>query len=146
MLKTSCTLALRRLAALASLALVVACASTPEPEGPPRKETVLALTQNHELIRFNAGQPRRVLDRKPLVGLPAGDSLIGIDFRISRGVLYGLSRQGLLFTINPATGQLTRVGNKPLAVALEGDSFGLSSVQLFFAELYAHISETSWSS
>lgn len=127
MLKTSRLLALRRLTAVTSLvllALFAGCASTPEPEGPPRKETVLALTHNHELIRFNAGQPRRILDRKAIIGLPAGDSLVGIDFRISRGVLYGLSRQGLLFTLNPATGQLTRVGNKPIAVALEGDSFG----------------------
>jgi Domain of unknown function (DUF4394) len=106
------------------VALLAACATAPEPEGPPRKETVLAVTQDHQLIRFNAGQPRRVLDRKPLLGLPAGDALVGIDFRVARGVLYGLSRQGWLFTIDPGTGQLTRVGQQPLALALEGATFG----------------------
>ena len=43
-----------------------------------------------------------------LLGLPAGDPLVGIDFRIARGVLYGLSRQGMLFTIDTASGRLTR--------------------------------------
>ena len=103
---------------------LVACATAPEPVGPERKETLIAVTHDHQLIRFNAGQPQRILDRKPLVGLPAGDNLIGIDFRVARGVLYGLSRQGLLFTIDPASGRLTRVGDKPLALALPGASVG----------------------
>jgi len=106
------------------VALLGACATPAEPEGPPRKETLLALTQDHQLIRFNAGQPGRILDRKPLLGLPTGDSLVGIDFRIARGVLYGLSRQGLLFSIDTASGRLTRVGSKPLALPLDGQVFG----------------------
>lgn len=106
------------------LTLLLSACAVEQPEGPRAKESVLAVTQDHQLIRFNAGQPRRILDRKPLIGLPAGDSLVGIDFRIARGVLYGLSRQGLLFTIEPSTGQLTRVGSKPLAVALDGQAFG----------------------
>lgn len=119
------TLLPRRLALQgAALLLLSACASAPEPEGPPRKETVLAVTHDHQLIRFNAGQPRRILERKPLQGLPAGDPLVGIDFRVARGVLYGLSRQGLLFTIDTASGRLTRVGSQPLALPLEGESFG----------------------
>ena len=108
----------------AALAMLTACAGVPETEGPLRKETVLAVTQDHQLIRFNAGQPRRILDRKPLQGLPAGDHLVGIDFRVARGVLYGLSRQGLLFTIDTASGRLTRVGSQPLALPLEGTDFG----------------------
>ena len=119
------TLLPRRLALQgAALLLLSACASAPEPEGPPRKETVLAVTHDHQLIRFNAGQPRRILERKPLQGLPAGDPLVGIDFRVARGVLYGLSRQGLLFTIDTASGRLTRVGSQPLALPLEGTDFG----------------------
>lgn len=108
----------------AALAVLTGCAGLPETEGPPRKEFVLAVTQDHQLIRFNAGQPRRILERKPLLGLPAGDQLVGIDFRVARGVLYGLSRQGLLFTIDTASGRLTRVGSQPLALPLEGTDFG----------------------
>lgn len=109
-----------------ALGLVAAgCATAPEPEGPLRPETVLAVTASHELIRFNAGQPTRITERKPLLGLPVGDSLVGIDFRVSRGVLYALSRSGRLFTVDTASGQLKPVGSgAPIAVPLAGTRFG----------------------
>lgn len=113
-----------RLPALAAALLLAACASLPEPEGPPRRETLYAVTQDHQLIRFNAGQPRRILERRPLLGLPPGDALVGIDFRVARGVLYGLSQQGLLFTIDAASGRMTRVGSRPLAVSLPAGPIG----------------------
>ena len=91
--------------------LLAACGTLgSEPEGALRKETVYAVTDGAELIKFNAGQPRRILDRKPLVGLAAGDSLVGIDFRVARGVLYALSASGQLYTLATATGRLTPVG------------------------------------
>lgn len=95
----------------AALALA-ACASSPAdpPEGPPRKETVIAVTERAELIRFNAGQPTRILDRKPLRGLRDGDRLVGIDYRVARGVLYGLTQRGQLVTIDAATGDTKAVG------------------------------------
>jgi Domain of unknown function (DUF4394) len=102
-------------AVLLAAALAAGCASPLDPadaqEGPPRKETVLAVTDQAELIRFNAGQPGRVLDRKPLAGLPAGERLVGIDFRVARGVLYALSASGRLYTIDTATARLAPVGS-----------------------------------
>lgn len=109
----------RHLAAPATPALLLAalamagCAALDEPEGPPRKETVYAVTDAAELIKFNAGQPRRILDRKPLSGLEPGDRLAGIDFRVARGVLYALSTSGRLYTLDAASGRLTRVGTQP---------------------------------
>ena len=112
-------------ATLATLA--VGCAtSPPEPDLPPRKETILAVTDSHHLIRFNAGQPRTLLDKKPLTGLQPGEVILGIDFRLNKGVLYALGNlrgQGRLYTVDTATGRATPVG-EPLAVALEGVEFG----------------------
>jgi Domain of unknown function (DUF4394) len=108
---------------LLAAALLAACAATPEPEGPPRKETVWAVTDAAELVRFNAGQPTRLQQRLPLQGLAAGDKLVGIDFRVARGVLYGLSAQGRLYTIDTKTGRLAAVGTSA-PVALQGDRFG----------------------
>jgi hypothetical protein len=62
-----------RAAALAASLLVTACASTRPAEDPPRKETVLAATVSGELIRFNAGQPSRVLSR-----VAGGQALAGL--------------------------------------------------------------------
>jgi Domain of unknown function (DUF4394) len=114
----------RRLAAIAAAALLSACA-TPEPVGPPRKEMVLAVTDAAELIRFNAGQPQRLLTRQPLQGLPAGDALVGIDYRVARGVLYALSASGRLYTIDTATGKLQPVAAAP-AAALQGGTVGVN--------------------
>lgn len=103
--------------------LLVGCAGAPtETVGPPRAETVVAVTDGAELIRFNAGQPQRVLQRMPLKGLPAGDRLVGIDYRVARGLLYALSASGYLYTVNTDTAQLSRVGNGA-PVALTGQRF-----------------------
>ena len=102
------------------LALLVGCAATPpEPQGPLRPETVVAVTDAAELIRFNAGQPQRVLHRKVLKGLDAGDRLVGIDYRVARGVLFALSASGKLYTLDADTAQLTQVGTGP-SLALTG--------------------------
>ncbi|MFZ5547366.1 MAG: DUF4394 domain-containing protein [Pseudomonadota bacterium] len=105
------------LIATAPLLLLAACASTPEPIGEPRKETVFAVTDGAELIKFNAGQPQRVLERKPLQGLAAGDKLLGIDFRVARGVLFALSASGKLYTVDTASARLTQVGTQALTLA-----------------------------
>lgn len=109
------------------LALSACAVMAPDepPEGAPAKELVWAVTADHQLIKFNAGQPRRVLERKPLGGLAAGDAIVGIDFRVSRGVLFAVSRAGRLYTVDTGTGMLKPVGAAPSAIALEGQSFGI---------------------
>lgn len=113
--------------ALAGMLLLGACAALPDAdpsEGPPRKETVWAVTDGAELIRFNAGQPGRVLDRKPLSGLDTGDRLVGIDYRVARGVLFALSAAGKLFTLDTASGRLSGVGvSVPLALGTQAVGF-----------------------
>lgn len=110
--------------ALLAAAMVAACASHGEPAGPPRKEIVYAVTERGELVKFNAGQPQRLLARMPLQGLAASERLVGIDFRVVRGVLYGLSNEGRLYTIDTASGRASRVGNSA-PVALKGQRFGV---------------------
>ena len=115
---------LRAASAIAVTATLLGCASTPEPVGELRKETVFAVTAAHELIRFNAGQPQRVLGRQKITGLTAGDTLVGIDYRVARGVLYALSSQGRLYRLVTATGALRAVGTAPALLPLAGPLFG----------------------
>jgi len=108
-----------------AVAVLGACSTfAPPPEGPARKETLLALTDRHELIRVNAGQPRRVLTRLALRGLADGEQLVGIDFRVARGQLYGLSDRGRLFTVDTTTGALHVVAAASVAAPLAGTRFG----------------------
>ena len=115
---------LRAASAIAATAALLGCTSMPEPVGELRKETVFAVTASHELIRFNAGQPQRVLGRQKITGLAAGDTLVGIDYRVARGVLYALSNQGRLYTLDTATGALRAVGTAPALLPLAGPLFG----------------------
>ena len=109
-----------------SLGLTTGCVTAPAPEalGPLRSETVVAVTDAAELIRFNAGQPQRILQRAPLRGLEPGDRLIGIDYRVARGVLYAVSASGRVYTLDADTAQLNRVGSGA-PVVLTGQHFGV---------------------
>ena len=78
-MKLHSLLPVRRTAAawVAGVALA-GCATAPPPESPQR-ELVVAVTDSHELITFNAGQPAQILERRPVTGLPTGERLVGID-------------------------------------------------------------------
>ena len=110
--------------ALAAMALV-GCASTPsEPMGQVRAEKAVAVTASHQLIKFNAGQPQKILASMPIKGLQPGESILGIDYRVSKDALYALGSSGRLYTLDEDTGQLTAVGAAPFALKLEGSQFG----------------------
>ncbi|MEO5771546.1 MAG: DUF4394 domain-containing protein [Burkholderiaceae bacterium] len=115
--------------ALATALALSGCAAV-EPPPPqaaqkPAAESVIAVTAAHELIRFNAGQPSRIASRKTITGLATGDALIGIDFRIARGVLYAVGQSGQLYTLDPATAALSRVGAPTAGTVLAGRHFGV---------------------
>ena len=111
-----------------AVALATGCATAPAPApealGPLRSETVVAVTDAAELIHFNAGQPQRFLQRKPLLGLEPGDRLIGIDYRVARGVLYAVAASGRVYTLDTVSAVLTRVGSGA-PVVLSGQHFGV---------------------
>ena len=107
------------------LCACVATTTTVESPGDLRKETIFAVTEQLNLIKFNAGQPRLILESRPLQGLPAGEKLLGIDFRVARGVLYTLTASGRLYTIDTVTGVVKPVSDVvPAALPLTGSSFG----------------------
>ena len=114
--------ALRAAAAAAALVWLVGCAA-PQPHT-GLQETLVAVTASHELITFQAAQPERILERRPVTGLAPGERLVGIDFRVAKGVLYALSQAGRLYTLDIPTGALRPVGPAPAALALQGAVFG----------------------
>lgn len=95
-----------------------------EVEGPPRKEVIVALTEGGTLVRLNAGQPQKLAAIGAVKGLQPGENLMGIDYRVNRGVLYGLGSTGRLYTLDAKTAEAKAVGTAPLAIALQGGEFG----------------------
>lgn len=93
--------------------LLGACGSAPKSEtvGPAAKEEIVAVSAGNFLLRFNAGQPQQVRDRKPLQGLRAGENIIGIDYRVARGELFALASSGQLYKIDVAQARATAVGS-----------------------------------
>ena len=113
-----------------SLLTLAACATVfvepTETDNPPRKETFYAVTASNQLISFNAGQPQKILSRKALSGLQAGEEILGIDYRVAKGVLFALGRAGSqsrLYTVNTSSGAVSPVGSVALAVTLTGSEF-----------------------
>lgn len=104
--------------------LLAACTTLSTPSA-GLGEQVVAVTSQHELMLFHAGEPQRILERRPVTGLAPGEQLVGIDYRVARGVLYALSQTGRLYTLDVPSGALTPVGVERLAVPLRGAVFGL---------------------
>lgn len=124
-MKISPTLRRSALAGSAVIALALSgCTAMQEGAGTPSKETLQVVTDKLELLTLNAGQPTKVLKRVQLSGLAAGDTLVGIDYRIAKGVLFALAKSGRLYTVDTATGVLKPVGAAP-AVTLQGDAVGM---------------------
>ena len=106
---------LSRMTGLSTLTLVLGlaagCASLrDEPIGPARKETAYAVTVSNQLIAFNAGQPQLILSKQALTGLQAGESVVGIDYRVARGQLYALSSAGRLLRIDTQQAAVQPIG------------------------------------
>ena len=115
----------RPMASAFAATLLAACASPPphEPPQAPRPQTVVAVTADGALIQFNAGTPRQIEARHRITGLAVGEQLVGIDYRVARGVLYGLGSTGRLYTLDAASGAAKPVGSAPPA-PLVGQRFG----------------------
>jgi hypothetical protein len=86
--------------------------------------TVLALTSDQRLIRFKECTPGKVREIGTLSGLGGPDTaLIGIDFRVQDGKLYGVGNGGGVYTIDPLTAQAALVSQ--LTETLSGTVFGV---------------------
>lgn len=83
------------------------------------------LTDDNSLIGFDTAAPSVGLSAVPikLINNTATQDLIGIDYRPSNGLLYGVGKFGTIYTINPLTGIATPGAN--LSVSLSGSRFGL---------------------
>jgi len=89
-----------------------------------RVETIFALTANNGLLSFSSGTPNTMNAVVPITGLAPGENLLGIDFRPANGLLYALSSQSRVYTINTKTGAASPVGAAPFAPPITGVNFG----------------------
>lgn len=81
---------------------------------PPGNESLFAINEKGELLHFRAGEPRRILSRKKISGL--GESVRGMDFRVSHGELFVLGASGRIYTLDIKSAQARALGESPLVL------------------------------
>ncbi|MGQ0592850.1 MAG: DUF4394 domain-containing protein [Gammaproteobacteria bacterium] len=87
---------------------------------------VFGLTGDQWLVKFRSDRPRRLQKIGPIAGLNSADTaLVGIDFRVQDGKLYGLGNGGGIYTIDTRTGVASEAPESPLTVPLVGNFFGV---------------------
>lgn len=117
--------------AVSTLALTLAgCATTMAPvsDAVPvkamRSHLVWAVTADMQLVQFRSTAPEQWLEVKPLSGLAAGERLLGIDFRVHKGVLYALADSGRVYTVDTDSGAASAVPGSLPVVGPKGSVFG----------------------
>lgn len=94
-----------------------------------QKRTGYGLTDAGSLVRFDAANTSRARRVGPIIGLAAGETLVGIDIRPVIGEIYGLGNRSNVYEIDRTSGRATMRSSLKTAggaaVALEGTSFGI---------------------
>ncbi len=86
-------------------------------------ENIVGLDTANRLVEFKTARPDRVKTR-PVTGLPAGESLVGIDRRPATGVLFVLGRTSRLYAIDLRSAAAAAVGPGTFTTPLNGTNFG----------------------
>ena len=82
----------------------------PDPAPAPPVMTagdVFAITVSNKLISFNRDAPGTIRTSLAVSGLQSAETLLGIDFRPSDGLLYAVGSSGRIYTIDTASGAAT---------------------------------------
>lgn len=87
----------------------------------------VALTADQRLVCFSQLAPQFAVEIAPVTGFVGTDTaLIGIDYRIQDGKLYGVGNAGGVYTVDVRTGTLSFVNALTgAALPLQGTSFGV---------------------
>ena len=94
---------------------------------------MVALTASNRIVSFDRATPATIRSTASVTGLQSGENLVGIDYRATDGLLYGVGSSGRIYTIDPATGVATVKSTLSVDAtdttapytALSGASFGV---------------------
>lgn len=94
--------------------------ATPVPTTPV---TIYALVPTNQLRRFSSATPSTVTNIN-VAGIPAGQVLVGIDFRPADGKLYGVTNLNRMFVIDTNTGTASSVNPTAFTPAMGSPYIG----------------------
>jgi hypothetical protein len=124
--------------ALLAVAALAACGGSDDDQpAPPVAVAVavgdtVALTVSGSVVSFDRATPATLKGRIAVSGLQPNEKLVGLDMRPADGLLYALSDQARLYTLNAATGVarfkaalMAAAGDDNPYTALTGSQFGV---------------------
>jgi Domain of unknown function (DUF4394) len=125
--------ALAAMAVAAAVALPTAVAaddgSRPAGVNPATRSSdrlaVIGLTDQGRLVSFRSSDPDDTRNLGRVRGLQGDGWLIGIDYRVQDGNLYGVGDAGGIYTISPKRWRVSATKVSQLSVPLTGTSFGV---------------------
>jgi hypothetical protein len=85
--------------------------------------TVAGLTADQRLVCFRERSPQNAVTIGVITGLSGDTRIVGIDYRVQDGQLYGVGEAGGVYTLSTSTAMATKVSQ--LTVALAGTNFGV---------------------
>ncbi|MFJ7271937.1 DUF4394 domain-containing protein [Streptomyces sp. NPDC099050] len=107
---------------LPPLALAVGPAQ-PAEDPTAKALTVVGLTMDQRLVEFRTDGPARTTDLGRVTGLSGDREVVGIDFRVQDGKLYGVGDRGGIYVLDRASAKAEKVSQ--LTVPLSGTAFGV---------------------
>ena len=83
----------------------------------------IGLTDDGRIVAFSTDRPGSVRQIGVVQGLQGDTTLVGIDFRVQDGRLYGVGDAGGIYTVDTGTAAATKVSQ--LTVTMSGQRFGV---------------------
>ncbi|WP_341839101.1 DUF4394 domain-containing protein [Chitinophaga caseinilytica] len=113
------------LAASAVLFLLFSCSKSDKKRDPePLKPNAWALTTDHKLLGFRIEEPGKIITNLAITGIPAGQTLVGLDIRPADGQLYA-STHTRLYKINRETAATTLYSTNTYEFKLYSEELGI---------------------
>lgn len=84
---------------------------------------IVGLTDDQRLVQFRECNPGRTKSAGTISGLIGDTAIVGIDYRVQNGKLYGVGNLGGIYILDPATAAATL--DSQLTIALTGTTFGV---------------------
>ena len=88
-------------------------------------EPLVVYTTSNRLLTFDSATPGTIATNVAISGLVSGELLRGIDYRPANGLLYGLSNQGRIYTLNPLTGAAVLVSTLTTSLSNPSGFYGV---------------------
>lgn len=93
---------------------------TPEEPSTNPDVIVYGLTENNELVAFNAKNSSTFSSKTAITGIAAGEKLLSIDFRPATGELYAVSNASKFYIINTTNSSARTVSTTAFAPVISG--------------------------